>query len=171
MEILVPRLGRSVPTSVAIGAIHKSVQALGYSAPTQEQEEVIFNFISGRDLFVSLPTGSGKSLCYACLPLVFDELKLESESSIVIVLSPLNSLMKDQEKKFSCRGLETMFLSRSFESTSVQEKLLRGAVQLIYSSPEVILTVPFWRDILRSPCYQRNLVGLAVDEAHLVEKW
>ena len=41
---------------------------LGYAGLTPEQEKVVRSFVSGRDVFLSLPTGSGKSLCFAALP-------------------------------------------------------------------------------------------------------
>ena len=55
----------------------------------------VLSFLKGSDVFVSLPTGSGKSLCFALLPFVFDEL-YGRNGSIAIVVSPLISLMKDQ---------------------------------------------------------------------------
>ena len=62
-----------------------------------EQRTSIFQFASGSDVFVSLPTGYGKSLCYTLLPPVFDLLRGVKEKSIVLVVSPLLALMKDQE--------------------------------------------------------------------------
>ena len=61
---------------------------LGYTRLKPEQKCVIEAFFKGRDVFVSLPTGSGKSLCYALLPAAFDFLR-EGERSIVILVSPL----------------------------------------------------------------------------------
>ena len=49
--------------------ITEAVQALGYRLPTREQLLVTEQFVSGRDVFVLLPTGCGKSVCYGCLPL------------------------------------------------------------------------------------------------------
>ena len=49
--------------------------------------------------------------------------------------------------------------------------MLRGEVQLAYASPETLILVPKWRELLRKKVYQNNVVCLAVDEAHLVEKW
>ena len=46
-----------------------------------------------------------------------------------------------------------------------------GDVQLVFINPESILSDSAWRDMLRAPVYQCNLVALAIDEAHLVEKW
>ena len=60
-----------------------------------KQKRAITSFLEGNDVFVSLPTGSGKSLCFALLPFAFDNF-LRREGSIAIVVSPLISLMKDQ---------------------------------------------------------------------------
>ena len=62
-------------------------------------------------MFVSLPTGgSGKSLCYASLPLVHDELRGVQRKSIVVVVSPLKSLMQDQVSTFMARDLRASYL-------------------------------------------------------------
>ena len=70
-SVLVPRLSRTklFDRDVVRGVITEAVQALGYRLPTREQLLVTEQFVSGRDVFVSLPTGCGKSVCYGCLPL------------------------------------------------------------------------------------------------------
>ena len=89
------------------GVITEAVQALGYRLPTREQLLVTEQFVSGRDVFVSLPTGSGKSVCYGCLPLVFDRLRDDGDHhSIVVVVAPLSALMTDQVSSFNVRGLK-----------------------------------------------------------------
>ena len=60
-----------------------------------EQRECIEHLYGRKDVFVWLPTGFGKSLCYEVLPFVFDN-KLGRQDSLVIVVSPLSSLMVDQ---------------------------------------------------------------------------
>ena len=60
---------QAVRSDVVRGVITEAVQALGYRLPTREQLLVTEQFVSGRDVFVSLPTGSGMSVCYGCLPL------------------------------------------------------------------------------------------------------
>ena len=57
---------------------------LGYSHPKLAQAEAVSTFILGRDVFLSLPTGYGKSLCYSCLPLVFDMIKQKIAFSVII---------------------------------------------------------------------------------------
>ena len=71
---------------------------LGFSSLRPQQKGAMLSFLQGNDVFLSLPTGSGKSLCYAILQFAFDEL-LRREGSIAIVVSPLKSLMKDQVRK------------------------------------------------------------------------
>ena len=59
-------------------AIRAASRDMGYSALKPQQEIIVRHVLSGRDVFVSLPTGSGKSLCYTLLPMVFDRLKQPS---------------------------------------------------------------------------------------------
>ena len=72
-------------------AVKWACAELGYTTIKEKQKEVILNFVSGRDIFAALPTGYGKSLCYGCLPGVFDRIR-SREGSIVMVVSPLSAL-------------------------------------------------------------------------------
>ena len=73
-------------------ALQSSCRALGVESLKEHQREVIEYFVKGDDVLVCLPTGYGKSLCFAILPLVFDHLR-GHKGSIVICVSPLTSLM------------------------------------------------------------------------------
>ncbi len=75
-------------TSAAVDA----AKSLGHSIK-KEQLEVIVKFVLGRDVFAVLPTGYGKSICYQCLPRVYNHL---GHTAIIIVISPLIAIMKDQ---------------------------------------------------------------------------
>ena len=99
------------PKSDVLASIAKSAEQLGYHCLSAEQQEVVVNFVAGRDVFVSLPTGAGKSLCYLVLPATFDLLRNSPSSSVVIVVCPLKSLMEDQVAKASSRG---MFIIKKF---------------------------------------------------------
>jgi len=83
-------------------AIVAAAADLGYHTLKEEQLKIVTAFIQGRDVFAVLPTGYGKSLCYCCLPLAFDKLSAETETSqpssgsIVVVVTPLTAIMKDQ---------------------------------------------------------------------------
>ena len=65
--VFVPRLELTVTLVSVQQAISQTVKELGYD---HDQTEALQKFVSGRDLFISLPTGSGKSLCFACVSLV-----------------------------------------------------------------------------------------------------
>ena len=93
----------SVKNSILAEIVTSCVQELGYAKPTDHQQEAVQAFLSGEDMFVSLPTGSGKSVCYACTPLVFPKL-VQRKRSVAIVISPLNALMQDQVARFYLKG-------------------------------------------------------------------
>jgi ATP-dependent DNA helicase RecQ len=73
-----------------------AAKCLGYDQLRDLQLEVILKFVSGKDVFAILPTGYGKSLCYACLPILMDHLYQPQEKTIVIVVTPLTAIMEDQ---------------------------------------------------------------------------
>ena len=125
----------------------------------------------GNDVFDSLPTGSGKSLYYCLLTLAFDLLRQTSQakSSIVLVVSPLIALMQDQVRAMNERGVRAVYPGMADEELA--ESVCSGSFQLVYLSPESLLTDGRWRDMLQNPIYQERLVGLVVDEAHCVKKW
>ena len=67
--VFVPRRLKLTVTLVSVQQAIESVKELGYDQPTDDQAEVLQKFVSGRDVFISLPTGSGKSqtLCFTCI--------------------------------------------------------------------------------------------------------
>ena len=72
-----------------MSVITRAANTLGFSSLTKEQEQVISEFIDGKDVFVCLPTGFEKSRCFITLP------DLIRTPSIVVAISTLNSLMSD----------------------------------------------------------------------------
>ena len=124
---------------------------------------------------MSLPTGSGKSLCYGILPLVYDGLKnnlgiTDGKRSIVIVISPLLSLMQDQVQKFCQMGLQAAYVGHDTKSET-RDRIIAGFYQLVFISPEDCLREGVYRNMISSEVYQQQLCCIAVDEAHCVEKW
>ena len=132
-------------TGKGLGTLHR----LGFDTLRKEQDRVVKAFISGQDVFAALPTGYGKSLCFALLPYVFDSLR-KNAGSIVICVSPL---MLDQQQKFSCYGLATEFVGEAQEDPNAIARVKEGRVQLLYISPESLLTNHQWREMLRSEVY------------------
>jgi ATP-dependent DNA helicase RecQ len=76
----------------------------------QEQMAIINAFVQGRDVFGILPTGFGKSLCYICLPMIFDELRDDGLSSVIIVLTPLTAIMRDQVCSLQLKGVDAGYI-------------------------------------------------------------
>ena len=149
-------------------AMEAAVTRLGYSGLRDNQRKVVLRFLEGNDVFVSLPTGSGKSLCYWILPFVFDYLS-EVDTSIVIVVSPLVSLVEDQVASLCKRGVKAIHINALEEDATVL--IHQGHYQLLFFSPESLLTSLEWRNMLCSHVYKERLVGFIVDEAHCVKQW
>lgn len=147
--------------------LQKIACQLGYESLKPEQELAVSYFIGGNDVFVSLPTGYGKSLCFAILPAVFDALKGAEKASIVLVISPLIAIISDQVASFCARGITAAFAG----DKSVRSAIKRGEYQLVFISPESLFCSFEWRQVLCSDVYVSNLVGVVVDEAHCIKKW
>jgi len=137
---------------------------------------------------VVLPTGYGKSVIYAILPLLHDNLfgrlfysmyvvlkifhdHTGSTGSIAVVISPLIALMVDQKQNFMHKGIMVEFVWDAQDSEVAIKSVLRGDVQLVYISPESILKNKKFRSMLQNSKYQEKLVALVVDEAHCVQMW
>ena len=87
----------------------------GYSAFRPLQEDIVKDALAERDVFVLMPTGGGKSLCFQLPALLRD--------GLTIVVSPLISLMKDQVDKLEDAGLEAAQLNSALSSREHQENL------------------------------------------------
>ena len=82
--------------SIVESTVYKAINKLGFSSLKPQQMMAISAFIERRDVFVVLSTGFGKTLCFTCLPIVFDELYPSIKPSIVLVVTPLIAIMQDQ---------------------------------------------------------------------------
>ena len=95
-------------------ACRESACAMGYANVRDRQLRVVSNFVRGSDVFAVLPTGYGKSLCYALLPSVFDRL-LGKDDSIVVVITPLTAIINDQVSScMSVIGIHRITLTLMF---------------------------------------------------------
>ncbi|KAL5518026.1 hypothetical protein EMCRGX_G003692 [Ephydatia muelleri] len=104
-----------------------AAKKLGYPEMKLEQLEVAASFIEGRDVFSVLPTGFGKSLCYACLPLAFDHfMKQERGYSLVIVVTPLVSIMEDQVATYCSKGLTSICVSGDTSGSAILNDVSQG---------------------------------------------
>ena len=108
-----------------------------------------------------------KSLIYQALPLVFDA--MHGEGHIVVVVSPLVSLMKDQVQKLRNLGISAVTLSDIEEEDA--KAVEKGVFSVVYGSPEAFLKIARWRKLLTSDKYRAKLCAIAVDEAHVIKQW
>ena len=94
---------------------------------------------------------------------------MESKS-IVVVITPLIALMKDQVTTFTAKGLSATYVSAETDSKT-RDMIYEGQFQLIFIGPEQLLGKRKWRVMLRNDICQSYLVGFVVDEPHLVKQW
>lgn len=136
----------------------------GFDTFKGNQEPIIRNVLSGRDTFVLMPTGGGKSLCYQ-LPAVM-------KKGIAIVISPLIALMKNQVdamRNFSTDDDVAHFLNSSLTKTEiarVKKDVLSGRAKLLYVAPESLTkeeNIEFLKNI--------DISFYAIDEAHCISEW
>ena len=161
------------------------------------------------DVMCVLPTGYGKSLIFHLLPMMmFAKFKLRAGQfqrgfsaalvdAIVIVVSPLNSLMNDQISKLRMSGIRASILNVKVKGTrsadindghewaneednmdvdidfgQCEEKRLRdGHYHIVFAHPETLISSKYGRELLLSKTYQENVVALVVDEAHCIVEW
>ena len=98
-----------------------------------------------KNVFVNLPTGYGKSLIYQALPLVFDH-TTNLPGHIVVVVSPLISLMEDQVKQVQDNGMRTFNLSSQADID--WSRIEKGEYSIVFRSPEAWLMNDRWRTML-----------------------
>jgi ATP-dependent DNA helicase RecQ len=135
-------------------------QVFGYDEFRPLQQEIIDRTLAGKDSFVLMPTGGGKSMCFQIPALCFD--------GITIVVSPLISLMKDQVQALQANGIQADFFNSSISPQAENEVIARakkGEIKLLYLSPEKLISVSnTWLKSL-------NIKLVAIDEAHCVSMW
>ena len=137
----------------------------GYEEFRLHQRDVITSLLNGRDAFVLMPTGGGKSLCYQIPAMVRD--------GVGIVVSPLIALMQDQVDSLCQLGVRAAFMNSSLsaaKSRQVEHRLMQGELDLLYVAPERLLqdrTLAMLDQLNKS----HGVALLAIDEAHCVSQW
>ncbi len=136
-------------------------RTFGYRAFRFHQESAIRALLDGRDAFVLMPTGGGKSLCYQIPALV--------RPGTAIVVSPLIALMQDQVDALKSLGVNAAFLNSSQgwpEQIEIEKQVRAGVLDLLYVAPERLVQ-PRLLELLAST----EVSLFAIDEAHCVSQW
>ncbi|MGF7232299.1 DNA helicase RecQ [Arachidicoccus sp.] len=145
--------------------ITSNLQAMfGFDKFKGRQEDAIHSLLNGKDTFVIMPTGGGKSLCYQLPAMILE--------GCAIVVSPLIALMKNQVdlvRGYSENDNIAHFLNSSLNKGQikvVRDDLLSGKTKLLYVAPETLTkqeNIDFFKSI--------KLSFFAVDEAHCISEW
>ena len=135
----------------------------GYTTFRDTQEEIIQTVLSGRDAFVLMPTGGGKSLCYQIPALILD--------GVTVVVSPLIALMKDQVDALRVNGISAAYLNSTLaaqEQRAIYDRLRSRDIKLLYVAPERLFSND---ETSLSFLRQVGVAMFAIDEAHCVSQW
>ncbi len=142
--------------------LHILKTQFGFDSFRSHQEAIIEAVLAGRDAFVLMPTGGGKSLCYQIPALLLP--------NVTVVISPLIALMKDQVDALRVAGVAAEYLNSSLspeEQDRVLASLVRRKTKLLYIAPERLFgassLVPFLQEV--------GVSLFAVDEAHCISAW
>jgi ATP-dependent DNA helicase RecQ len=133
----------------------------GYDQFRPLQREIITDSLAGRDVFVLMPTGGGKSLCFQLPALI--------RNGLTIVVSPLISLMKDQVDSLQTSGIAATYLNSTLDQKEAIARwrgLHRGEYRMLYVAPERLMLDTFLERALNW-----NIAQFAIDEAHCISEW
>ncbi|HPI80899.1 MAG TPA: RecQ family ATP-dependent DNA helicase, partial [Cyclobacteriaceae bacterium] len=139
----------------------KLKELFGYSTFRGNQEVVIKNILEGKNTFVIMPTGAGKSLCYQLPAMIKD--------GLAIVISPLIALMKNQVDQLNTYGINARFLNSTLsksEVTRLKRDCINGDVKLLYVAPESLNKEEYIEFLAKA-----NVSFVAIDEAHCISEW
>src|SRR5260370_5935665 len=132
----------------------------GYDQFRPLQQEIIHDALAGRDVFVLMPTGGGKSLCFQLPALLRD--------GLTIVVSPLISLMKDQVDALQTSGIPATYLNSTLDRDEAKARwrgLHRGEYRMLYGAPDRLMLETFLERALNW-----NIAQIAIDEAYCISE-
>ncbi|KAF8061437.1 P-loop containing nucleoside triphosphate hydrolase protein [Lyophyllum atratum] len=166
-----PRIGKQVP----IQDIVSVAEGLYACTPAKWQLQIFEKAAEGYDTFGITGTGSGKSLVYVLLAIAAE---LTRFRGIVIVLSPLKSLQKDQfngKPTYIHNGapinINAVAINEDNQEDSVFTELGKGTFRICFASPEILLGNSYFKQLFRREDFRKMILAMVVDEAHVIETW
>ena len=161
-----------ISAEAAVAAAFQSLKT-DYRNPKAEQREAAKSILEGKDVFAQLPTGFGKTMILALLPLAFDSLRrLPIKSCAVLCLSPLIVLMHDQVKRLAEMGLNVCAIQSGQDNREILRNISENnQYQIIMTSPEMILNNNEVRRCIQDEKVKRRIVCVVIDEAHCIASW
>ncbi|KAK9835381.1 hypothetical protein WJX81_006168 [Elliptochloris bilobata] len=139
--------------------------ARGFDKFKGKQQEAVLAALAGRDTLVLMPTGGGKSLCYALPPV--------QRGAVALVVTPLIALMQDQVANMRKKGVAAALLCSTLsaaERKAVLASLQAGEFRLLYVTPE-LLASGWFLEVLCGMAERGLLTLIAVDEAHCISSY
>lgn len=136
-------------------------KVFGFESFRGDQEEIISHALKGAHTLVLMPTGMGKSVCY--------QLPVRLVDGLVLVISPLIALMKDQVDQARKRGFRAAYINSSLskeEREKSYQMLSERRYELVYVTPERFRKADFLEAISKN-----KISLLAIDEAHCISQW
>jgi len=168
-----PMLTSNQPSSNVTNPYHSEVMnklrtVFGLRTFRRNQLDAVTAALSGKDVFVLMPTGGGKSLCYQ-LPAVC---KTGKTQGVTIVVSPLVSLMKDQVQSLQEKKVN-VFLWNAEASWDEARHRIRASTKpdLIYITPEKLKESHTTQTVLDELYRNQQLARFVIDEAHCISTW
>jgi len=143
-------------------------EVFGHDQFRGRQKTIIDRVLAGGHCLVIMPTGMGKSVCFQ-IPAIAHARNTELKKPLTLVISPLIALMKDQVDALARKGVNATFVNSSLvrsERLARYASIGKGDFDLLYVTPERFRKSDFLEVIAK-----RNIVLLAIDEAHCISEW
>ena len=147
-------------------AINFGLNKLNFKDIRENQRKVVEAYLSGRDVLMISPTGSGKSLTFHIAPFAIDFFKhgeRDAIQTVCLVIFPLVSLMNDQVSSLREKGIKAVVVGPNSSETEASER----KYNLVFTSPEALFGS--YRSTILT--LKNKIKAVFIDEVHCVAKW